>query len=161
MASWRSTAATVCTECSKCLIDTPIQSPWLPRRLAKLLASDPEWYEDAVPLLEEAIAIADRLVGKYKIQGDLVSAALIAEGTCFALDGVLDPQNVALERFSRQAESLFSVLEEDEKEEVRTCPPCLNLLHQRLRCVNCVDETVTTSAASVVRTVSVGTWVLP
>lgn len=67
----------------------------------------------------------DRLVGKYKIQGDLVSATMIAEGVCYALDDLLDPNNSALSRFSKQAESLFSVLEGAEAEKVRaTCLQC-------------------------------------
>ena len=87
-------------------------------RLTNVLVTNADWYPEAMQCMSEIISIVESVGKRYVDSGDLASAAALYEGTCYALERLLDPMDSSLQRVSRKAENLFSALEDNEKEQV-------------------------------------------
>jgi hypothetical protein len=85
-----------------------------------LLQKEEDWREDSVALREESLAIISKVVAQYRRQDDLLSAAALAEGTCSALERELGPTHPSLQQLSSTAQTMFYVLEQPEKDAVRS-----------------------------------------
>ena len=88
-----------------------------------MLVTNADWYPEAMQCMSEIISIVETVGKRYVDSGDLASAAALYEGTCYALERLLDPMDSSLQRVSRKAENLFSALEDNEKEQVAFLTP--------------------------------------
>lgn len=62
------------------------------------------------------------LVKRYRRQGDLVSATILAEGAARALEAYLSPSHPALSRLTRSGDTMLDVLDPEDKDQVRASP---------------------------------------
>lgn len=90
-------------------------------RLAKLYVRDDDSMDEAAGLIKECLGIIDAILQRYQRAGDLVSAVVLAEGTCFALEDLLVTGHPELQRLTRKAVTWTSALDDDEVARVRRC----------------------------------------
>lgn len=64
------------------------------------------------------MGVLEEVVSRYRGQGDLVSATVLAEGTCAALETLLGPDHPGMKRLIMSADTMFSALDEAEQEQV-------------------------------------------
>ena len=81
---------------------------------------DEDTVDAAGPLIDECLVIVDALLQRYQKSGDLVSASVLAEGTCFALEELLAAGHPQLQRLVRKGRTYATALDEDELAQVRS-----------------------------------------
>lgn len=90
-------------------------------RLARLLQQEEEWKQESIRLDEQALPILCSVAEMYRGQGDKLSATVLAEATCTALDR-LTPAHEPLQLLAETASIMFEELTPQEMDMVRMIP---------------------------------------
>jgi hypothetical protein len=86
-------------------------------RLSQLLQQEEDWKQESTSLDEQALSILCAVVEKYKEQGDNLSATVLAEATCTALDRLAATHD-SLQQLMELALNMYDELVPQEKDMV-------------------------------------------